>query len=163
MSRQSAAPPRLLSSLLLITLAGCMPPHQPPPPEAAVTPPADWRDEAARSAEVSATWWRAFDDPQLTALVEAALANNTDVLSAASRVEQAREQIRLSRAALLPAVNASLGAQRTRELSVLGINHTTAIEPSVQVSYEVDLWGACNVCVKRPTCNTRRPRPNATR
>lgn len=141
MTRQSAALPRLLSSLLLITLAGCMPPRQPPPPEAAFTPPADWRDEAARSAEVSATWWRAFDDPQLTALVEAALANNTDVLSAASRVEQAREQIRLSRAALLPAVNASLGAQRTRELSVLGINHTTAIEPSVQVSYEVDLWG----------------------
>lgn len=141
MIMQSAALPRLLSSLLLITLAGCMPPRQPPPPEAAFTPPEDWRDKGAPSAEISTTWWRAFGDPQLTALVEAALANNTDVLSAASRVEQAREQIRLSRAALLPSVNASLAAQRARELSVLGIAHTTAVEPSVQVSYEVDLWG----------------------
>lgn len=137
----SPALPRLLSGLLLVALAGCMPPRQPIPPEAAFTPPADWREPGATTAEISATWWRAFGDPQLTALVEAALANNTDVLSAASRVEQAREQIQLSRAALLPAIDASLGAQRTRELSVLGIAHRTSAQPSLQVSYEVDVWG----------------------
>lgn len=133
--------PRLLSGLLLVTLAGCMPPRQPLPPEAAFTPPAQWRESAANTADLSKTWWQAFGDPQLTALVEAALANNTDVLSAASRVEQAREQIQLSRAALLPSLDAALGAQRTRELSVLGMTHTTAVQPSLQVSYEVDLWG----------------------
>jgi len=133
--------PRLLSGLLLVTLAGCMPPRQPLPPEAAFTPPAQWRESGANSADLSATWWQAFGDPQLTALVEAALANNTDLLSAASRVEQAREQIQLSRAALLPSLDAALGAQRTRELSVLGMTHTTAVQPSLQVSYEVDLWG----------------------
>lgn len=133
--------PRLLSGVLLVTLAGCMPPRQPLPPAATFTPPADWRDEGGRETPLSATWWEAFGDPQLTALVETALANNTDVLSAASRVEQAREQIRLSRAALLPTLDAALGAQRTRELSVLGITHTTAVQPSLQVSYEVDIWG----------------------
>lgn len=133
--------PRLLSGLLLVTLAGCMPPRQPLPPEAAFTPPAQWRESGANSADLSATWWQAFGDPQLTALVEAALANNTDLLSAASRVEQAREQIQLSRAALLPSLDAALGAQRTRELSVLGMAHTTAVQPSLQMSYEVDLWG----------------------
>lgn len=137
----SSTLPRLLSGLLLVTLAGCMPPRQPPPAEAKFTPPTDWRDKRTVTAEISATWWRTFGDPQLTALVETALADNTDVLSAASRVEQAREQIRLSRAALLPAIDASLGARRTRELSVLGIAHTTAAQPSLQVAYEVDLWG----------------------
>ncbi|MBA1277259.1 MULTISPECIES: efflux transporter outer membrane subunit [Pseudomonadaceae] len=133
--------PGLLPGLLLIMLAGCMPPRQPLPADATVTPPAQWRDEAARTAEISANWWQAFGDPQLTTLVEAALAHNTDVLIAASRVEQAREQIRLSHASLLPNLDAVLGAQRTRELSVLGIAHTTAVQPSLQVSYELDIWG----------------------
>jgi len=141
MSRPFFAFHGLLPSLLLIALAGCMPPRQPLPPEATFTPPTEWRDQGASMAEISATWWEAFGDPQLTALVETALATNTDVLSAASRVEQAREQIQLSRAALLPNLDAVLGAQRTRELSVLGITHTTAVQPSLQVSYEVDLWG----------------------
>jgi len=131
---------RLLVAISLISTAGCMPPRQPLPPEATFTPPEQWRDPAAVVA-ISSTWWEAFGDPQLAALVEAALANNTDVLSAASRVEQAREQIRLSRAALLPSIDAALGAQRTRELGVLGIAHTTAVQPSMQVSYEVDVWG----------------------
>jgi len=127
--------------LLLASLAGCMPPHQPPPTEAAFTPPASWRAEGVRASEISAHWWQSFGDAQLTALVEAALAHNSDVLIAASRVEQAREQIRLSHAALLPNLDAVLGAQRTRELSVLGITHTTAVQPSLQLSYEVDIWG----------------------
>jgi len=118
-----------------------MPPHQPPPTEAAFTPPDSWRAEGVRASEISAHWWQSFGDAQLTALVEAALAHNSDVLIAASRVEQAREQIRLSHAALLPNLDAVLGAQRTRELSVLGITHTTAVQPSLQLSYEVDIWG----------------------
>ncbi|MBA1235593.1 efflux transporter outer membrane subunit [Stutzerimonas nitrititolerans] len=130
-----------LMPLLLASLAGCMPPHQPPPTEATFTPPASWRAEGVRASEISAHWWQSFGDEQLTALVEAALAHNSDVLIAASRVEQAREQIRLSHAALLPNLDAVLGAQRTRELSVLGITHTTAVQPSLQLSYEVDIWG----------------------
>ncbi len=118
-----------------------MPPHQPPPTEAAFTPPDSWRAEGVRASEISAHWWQSFGDAQLTALVEAALAHNSDVLIAASRVEQAREQIRLSHAALQPNLDAVLGAQRTRELSVLGITHTTAVQPSLQLSYEVDIWG----------------------
>ncbi len=134
-------PPAWLIPLLLASLAGCMPPHQPPPTEAAFTPPASWRAEGVRASEISAHWWQSFGDAQLTALVEAALAHNSDVLIAASRVEQAREQIRLSHAALLPNLDAVLGAQRTREFSVLGITHTTAVQPSLQLSYEVDIWG----------------------
>ena len=140
MNRQVRVP-ELLSSLLLLTLAGCMPARQPIPPDAAFTPPMQWRDEASRTSEISVTWWQAFGDPQLTTLIEAALAHNTDVLIAASRVEQAREQIRLSHASLLPSLDAVLGVQRARELSVLGIAHTTAVQPSLQVSYELDIWG----------------------
>src|SRR5690606_41759543 len=107
--------------ILLAGLAGCMPPHQPPPTEAAFPPPASWRAEGVRAPEISAHWWQSFGDEQLTALVEAALAHNSDVLIAASRVEQAREQIRLSHAALLPKIGrARVGKEcRSRRLPAL--------------------------------------------
>ncbi|QGZ32122.1 efflux transporter outer membrane subunit [Stutzerimonas stutzeri] len=128
-------------ALLLLALGGCMPPHQPPPPEAERTTPDSWRADGAGQAALSANWWQAFGDARLTALVDAALAHNTDILSAAARVDQAREQIRLSRASLLPSLDATVGAQRARELSVLGLTHTTAVQPALQVSYELDVWG----------------------
>ena len=65
--------PGMAPALLLTALAGCMPARQPAPPEADVAPPAQWHDAERRETAISATWWKAFDDPQLTALVEAAL------------------------------------------------------------------------------------------
>lgn len=72
-----------------IALAGCsvaMPKLQPPIP-------AQWQHAMAAQAATPTdlhSWWRAFDDPALNALVDQALANNLDVAQAAERLRAAR-------------------------------------------------------------------------
>ncbi len=59
-----------------------------------------------------ATWWTAYKDPELTALIERALKDNPDIAIAASRVRQARLQEITARATGLPSVNANAGVSR---------------------------------------------------
>ena len=68
--------------------------------------------EAPGSGVDPATWWTAFGDPRLTALIEKGLAGNPDIAVAASRVRQARLQEIVARAAGKPALNASAQASR---------------------------------------------------
>jgi NodT family efflux transporter outer membrane factor (OMF) lipoprotein len=128
----------LLSGL---ALAACVPHKQPLPADAQVAAPASWRASSAAYAPVRADWWQAFGDPQLARLVEAALAHNTDVLVAVARVDEAREQIRLARSALLPTLDASVPLQRDRSLGTTGVVHETVAQPELRLSYELDLWG----------------------
>lgn len=131
----------LLAALAFMTLCACAPQRQPVPPQARVEEvPAQWRVSTNGAAPV-AHWWRRFGDPALAALVEQALARNTDLLIAAERLEAAREQIRLSRAALLPSLDAVLGLERNQDFSASGLTRTTAAQPGIQLSYEADLWG----------------------
>ena len=62
-------------------------------------------------------WWRQFDDPVLDRLITQALAQNLDVLTAASKIEQAREQEIINGAAGLPSVSASASAVRVHSNS----------------------------------------------
>lgn len=126
---------------LAVALGACAPAKQPMPPEAAVEAPSAWREASEPMAEIPLRWWRAFGDPQLSELVESALEQNTDVLGAVARVDEAREQIATSRAGLLPALDLVVGAQRYRDLGLLGIEHSTAVQPELQLSYELDIWG----------------------
>ncbi|MDT7934732.1 MAG: efflux transporter outer membrane subunit [Sphingomonadaceae bacterium] len=64
-------------------------------------------------------WWRSFNDPVLTGLVERGLAQNLDLRAAASRVRQARYEVAQSRAALFPSADIGGSVNRT-ELSKNG-------------------------------------------
>ncbi|MCH8686759.1 efflux transporter outer membrane subunit [Pedomonas mirosovicensis] len=134
--------PRLPVAAATLLLAACgLPPERPVPPQARVTAPTGWREPTNALGQVETNWWRAFGDPALAALVEAALANNTDVAAALARVEEARAQIRLARSAALPQLNAVLSAQRGRTLQVTGPTTGTQIQPQLQVAWEADLFG----------------------
>ncbi len=61
-----------------------------------------------------ATWWRAFRDPQLSSLIDRALAQNLDVEAAAARIREARALERAAGAASLPAVSGEASAMRQR-------------------------------------------------
>src|SRR4051812_16181297 len=58
-------------------------------------------------------WWALFGDPVLDALEDEALARNRDLLAAAERIEQARAQLGIARAAQWPA--AGVEATRSRD------------------------------------------------
>ncbi|WP_295631696.1 efflux transporter outer membrane subunit [Novosphingobium sp.] len=132
----------LIAATLASALAGCAAPHTPLPEAARVVAPEAWRTDLAGVAPMDAQWWRTFGDPQLAALVERALANNTDIAIAAARVREARAQTTAARAALLPTLDAGLGASEARTINPFGMPSTsTSAQPTVQAAYEVDLFG----------------------
>ncbi len=132
--------PLLLTSA--IALQACATTATPVPPAAAVTAPTVWRTDPGPGVAIDKALWAGFGDPVLTQLVETAVANNTDVAIAAARVDEARAQTRISRAALLPTLDAGAGAQDARSLNAFG-QPTTAYtaQPQLTFAYEVDLWG----------------------
>ncbi|WP_081001207.1 efflux transporter outer membrane subunit [Pseudomonas chlororaphis] len=67
-------------------------------------------------------WWEGFNDPQLTAIIQRALAQNLELAAALARVDQARAAAQAAGAQLLPTLdaNASVTALRQSLQSPLG-------------------------------------------
>ncbi len=134
---------RLAVFASLLLLGACAGPKADMPGEAAVTAPTAWRGGTATAAEVTADWWRGFNDPALGRMVETALAGNDDIAIAVARVAEARAQFRFARAQTFPTIGAGAGIQRDRDINPgFGIpEEQTAGEGEVEISYDVDLFG----------------------
>jgi NodT family efflux transporter outer membrane factor (OMF) lipoprotein len=127
-----------------MALAGCGAGERPAAPSTAVVlPPAGWRDSVEGDAATAADWWRGFGDPVLAAVVEKALANNSDILIAAARVEEARAQFKLARAQQLPTLSGVFGGKaRDRSVSPFGTpEEQSAAQGTLSVTYDLDLFG----------------------
>jgi NodT family efflux transporter outer membrane factor (OMF) lipoprotein len=126
----------------LSCLAGCA--LQPPPkPEETrsqalgstdVTKP--WRAGDPVPGAVQDNWLTTFNDAQLNALVAEAVQRNPDLRVAATKVEQATEQLNIAEAARRPQV--SVRATGGFKLSDMSSALTGIIG---LVSWELDLWG----------------------
>jgi len=123
-------------------LCGCA--LQSPPPHDEILaqslpnlrPTAAWTGAPTPPGTIQDDWLRRFGDPQLDALVREALLYNTDLATAAARVEQAAAYAKLAGAVIYPAVNllAHGGGKMGGDGS--GINGV-----GLFVSWELDLWG----------------------
>jgi NodT family efflux transporter outer membrane factor (OMF) lipoprotein len=103
--------------------------------------PDAWRHAAVpAAAATSGHWWREFQDPALTSLVEGALQHNHDLAAAAAAVRLARLQSGLTDRNALPQLSAAVGANATRSLRGQA-DASHAYSTSVSAGYEVDLWG----------------------
>nr|WP_294851090.1 efflux transporter outer membrane subunit [uncultured Sphingomonas sp.] len=128
--------------LALLPLAACAGPAVDTAVVAPIAPPAEWRTDVGQTAALDRAWWNGFGDPQLTALVERALRNNSDILIAIARVREARAQESLARANLLPTVDASIPATRSRSVNAFGQpSHQLGSQPQIMAGWEVDLFG----------------------
>lgn len=138
------APPAVLSVLAATLLAGCaaVPAHD-PHPAADVALPAQWSGPTADAAPgaIAANWWTQLGDPEIDRVVAQALARNNDLQAALARVREAQAQLEISSAAGTPQLNATLGAQSGRSLGALGPTHTRSLQPGLQASWELDIWG----------------------
>jgi NodT family efflux transporter outer membrane factor (OMF) lipoprotein len=119
--------------------------------------PAQWTQAAigARGSSSAASldaWWRAFDDPLLDALMDEAVAGNTDVASAKAKIREARATRREAGAALGPSLTGSASATESKSgQGGGGTAATTAAasssDPSwsyqagLDASWELDLFG----------------------
>lgn len=138
--------PRLALALCVATLSACTGlPERHVPGDVATELPGRFDDVLpAIDAEVSPTWWRAFDDPALDALVERGLEHNSDLIIGAARLREARAVLRRARADQLPDVGVFVGGSRARAASPLTPGDTAVGDSGsygVQAGFEVDLWG----------------------
>ncbi|MCA9610278.1 MAG: TolC family protein, partial [Myxococcales bacterium] len=90
-------------------------------------------------------WWEAFEDPELSHLVDEALAHNFQLGAAWARYEQSRTGVQASASAWFPQINAQLDAARRRQVVVFGALGRQEFENdsfgmSLPVSYELDVW-----------------------
>jgi len=102
-----------------------------------------------------------FADPYLRQLIDTAIKNNPDILSAFQRIQVAAAGMRYNKAFLLPQVNvaATAGVDKYGDYTMNGVgNHDTNLSPNVdgdqqipnptgdyfiglRSSWEIDLWG----------------------
>src|ERR1700690_2032104 len=118
--RRSASVLCATAVLTLLTVSGCMVGPNYHPPETAV--PTDWVGVAMTSKDQPAVatteqpsgltqWWRQFEDPTLTSLVEEAMEANLDLRMRGTRLSQARALRGVAIGGLWPSVTASGGYQ----------------------------------------------------
>jgi len=92
-------------------------------------------------AEV-ALWWRVFDDPVLTNLVEKALCNNLTLADSLAQIREARARLGVSEAGLLPEVDAGGSYQRFRNSDNAGISGDgDHYQAGFDARWELDLFG----------------------
>jgi multidrug efflux system outer membrane protein len=134
---------RLSSLVLAAVLAGCAV-TQP------VAPKLDLPPGSANAAqnELLEHWWTAFNDPVLTALIGEAFANNLDLRAALARIEAARSQVLLAQSYLAPSIDLNANGGRSRISANTspplpsGVGQTSNnFNVSIQMSYELDVWG----------------------
>ncbi len=103
----SPSAPRAALACLLVS--GCAQVSLPALPDDV---PPSWHQPIAHGAPLPAPdlqgWWKVFQDPDLDALVEQALAQNLQVAQAGSRLRQARLLSRVDRTSYLPSLSFSI-------------------------------------------------------
>lgn len=85
------------------------------------------------------TWWLSFKDPQLTALIDAGLANNPDIVTAALAIERAETALRAAHANLFPTAALSFGGSNSGDFDT-SVSHGRW-NGGLSASWTPDIWG----------------------
>ena len=100
-------------------------------------------DSLKQDTVVNIRWWELFQDTTLQQLIKVGLKENLDVLSAASRIEEARAYHGFKKADVWPEFGYKLGAGSRNDIQLPGLTGTTFDNFSAvgTVSWELDFWG----------------------
>ena len=110
-----------------------------------VKSPDTWRNtaETGTDSALNLKWWEIFGDETLNALIQEALANNKDVLIAASRVDESRANLGMERSQFYPSIGLGSGIYKGNYgggLFIFG-QEREAFAVNGQLSWELDFWG----------------------
>lgn len=103
------------------------------------------------SEAVDGAWWRSFNDPLLTELVDATIAGNKDLEEAGARLREARANRDAVVGRELPqaSVSASATENRLSENGLLPVGKVPGLGRNLSIydmgfdaSWEIDLWGS---------------------
>jgi len=99
-------------------------------------------------------WWRGFDDAVLDSLIGMGERANFDVAMAARRMESARQQMRVARAAYFPQIGVQGGYERSRSAGVTANTFTA----EATASWQIDLFGKVTASVRQSKAQYRASR-----
>ena len=145
----------LLAALVLLTGCAAVAPPGTSVPDLAV--PTAWASAPVSTGAPGAAatpltaWWQRWGDAQLTGLVTQALQAHTSVRSAQAALQQARAQADVQGAALLPGVDASGSAQRSRSGGSTG----NSFQLGLDASWEPDVFGRLGAGVSASAADVR--------
>ena len=163
-SAASLKPRPLLGVLLPVLLVACSLVPDAPVPERVSELDEKFATAGQADGDEQVEWWKAFADPALDQVVEAALDSNFDLEEAVARVGQARARARMASAVRLPAMQAALGPNEIRmptsaglgaQLDELGLGSDvfeafgfvlpdrldlTTYSAGAEFAYEADFW-----------------------
>ena len=97
-----------------------------------------WQPVPERSWAASGSWWQAFDDETLAALIEQSQSANQTLAQAEARYRAADAQWRLTRGELVPEVGASVSASRGGGSDR---SNSSQYDARLQIGWAPDLWG----------------------
>ena len=98
--------------------------------------------DVASTAPTVAAWWESLNDPELTKLIEAALAGSPDVHAAQARLKESRAGLRGQKANKLPKMSPSAAYVHAHlPSSSLGLSSAELYNVGFDATWEVDLFG----------------------
>jgi len=135
-------------AVALLALPGCLIGPNYAPPDAPLAQQWSGDGDAAVSAEPAEyrDWWRVFDDPALSELIETAYRQNLDLRMAGVRVLQSRAQLGLAIGDFYPQQQALTGEVTYNRIpgsipfNVVNNRYWQAAL-GVQAGWEIDIWG----------------------
>lgn len=110
------------------------------PPDVLTRPmPTDWGVYGAPMAEMPSDdpWWKGFNDPVLDSLISRAESANFDLVQASRRMDAARRQVEIARAAFYPTV----GVQASYGYGRAGGSNAQTYGLGASLGWEIDLFG----------------------
>ena len=138
--------PTSLALLSLLSLGACATPR-----EARIDLPDAYPVSGAAETQALDQWWLAFNDPELTALVNEALTRSPDAQSAEARLREARLTAASALTTFLPQGQLTGSGRRTeteqvdgQEITIPGFSTSGTSETyqaNFNVSWELDLFG----------------------
>jgi multidrug efflux system outer membrane protein len=138
---------RLYGPLTVVVVAGCTVGPDYVRPDNSL--PATWHSELMDGLtgkpidpNTLASWWTRLGDPQLSGLIERAVAGNLDLAAARSRVRESRARRSAVRGVLFPTLNSAGSVTSSRTDTNVGADTSgTVYSASFDAGWEMDVFG----------------------
>lgn len=129
-------------SIFLVGIGGCKTAPERRAEDAGAKIPSHWSGTSESSQPVAEHWVEAFGNPDLSALVNSALADNYDLKAAAARVDAAVAQARIDGSSLWPQIFLTPNYQHVQfRESGFGPATLGAFQAMFSLNWEMDVWG----------------------
>lgn len=159
-------PPRPLIGLsglaLAVLMGGCTSFSR---HESDLAVPAAWKGKKSGVVPLNTTgltqWWQRLNDPVLNQLLVQALQSSPDVRTALARIDESRARRGVEKSTLFPSISGGSSGRGERSDSKLtGLSTSESYSASVDMSWEVDLFGKLRQNVKAASADLAQATEN---